>query len=211
MSSLLHISSVEEQLELPRLTGTLRAFSDVSKKYMSLDAATERALMRRRRELDQSLTTAAEPARKKADWQAVCMKLVPDRTDAKLAKLRALLDRLRTGVAKQLLNEDFNDARLLDEAALFILELFYEHCSSTAVYSGSASNFQGLDKASKRLKERFGQFQRNLFDSCKELMESLFTELHTLGLTQLLDELFDRHRVLEAHRLHREQRAAAGD
>ena len=201
---------IEEQLDLPRLTGTLRAFSNVSKKYTSLDPATERNLIRKRRELelalssaeaavdnDSSISSSVKGSENKVsvDWADLTMKLVPNRADRKYEKLKALLDKLRVNVAKQLLNEDFNDARILNEAAMSIMQLFYEHYDTSATLAATSSHFQNLDKLSKKLKEKFGQFQRNLFDHCREVMEAVFSELGQLEQITFLDEIFGSSRI----------------
>jgi hypothetical protein len=185
---------VSEQLDLPRVTGTLRAFSNVSKKFTNPDSVTERALIQKRRRQTQlisdNLTDSGVPLAAKlpgGDWPALCLKLIPSKTDPKYNKLRQMLDKLRTNSAKQLLNEDFNDNKLLNEAAWFIFELFYQHYDDSQT---TASNFTGVDKLQKKLKEKFGQFQRNHFDNLKDLMESVFTELNNLHELVLLAEVF---------------------
>lgn len=181
---------IDEQLQLPRLTGTLRAFSKVSKRYEELDPALEKNLIKKRKE--QLLNKTDSSTNFVFTWQNVTTKLIPNPSDSKFSKLKSFLDKLRTSIAKQFLNEDFNDSSLLNEASLFILESFYDFRNMTGAGN---SNFQNIDKLSKRLKERFGQFQRNLFDTCRDLMETIFNELIYLNRINLLDEVFSSRKV----------------
>jgi hypothetical protein len=189
----------EQQLNLPRLTGTLKAFSNISKLHREVDDYVEREFIRKRLENIQrkkasaSVTDSLSPSELELKWPLVLLKLIPNNNDSKVVKLKSFLDKLRNSISKQFLNEDFNDTELLNEAALFIFEVFYEFANRNEFKSGSTkSNFQNLDKLNKRLKERFGQFARNLFDTCKDLMESLFNEIDELNKWNELDDLFGK-------------------
>ena len=116
------------------------------------------------------------------------LKLAPSNTLQKSTKLKPLLETLRTKIAKQFLNEDFNDSSLLNDASMYLFEKFWEFRSTNS----NQSNFQNLDKLMKKLREKFGQFQRNLFDQCKELMEQLFNEITNLNKQNQLNDLFSR-------------------
>lgn len=178
--------------QLPRLTGTIRAFSRISQRYDELSQISEANILKKRRELEQSLKSSDLTIPAEINWPNLVDKLVADKTNQKWAKLKALLDKLKTNMSKQFLNEDFNDSRLLNEAAIFIFESFYDHRNTS---SASASNFEGLDKLAKKLKERFGQFQRNLFDHCRELMEEIFTEINLLNLMAVIDDFFNKSKM----------------
>jgi activating signal cointegrator complex subunit 3 len=183
---------LDDQLQLPRLTGTVRAFSNVSKKFEDVeDSNIQKRLLEKRKQqqkirgnTDQQLTSVKE-----FGWQALMSKLVPNYNDQKLLKLKNLLEKLRNSIGKQLLNEDFNDSSLLNDAAYFIMYTFYQHLNADS--TASSSNFHNLDKLSKKLKDRFGQFPRNVFDNCKETMENIFDELNSLRRNDLIDEFFN--------------------
>ena len=179
---------IEDQMELPRLSSTLRAFSAVAKKSEPRDAELERKLLQKRRRqlLETGLeSTGVASEVNSVSWADLVMRLVPSSTDAKFSKLKAHLDKMRNTIAKQFLNEDFNDSSALNEAALFILEKFYENRNPN-----QSGKFLNLDKVSKKMRERFGQFQRNLFDSCKECLEAVFAELSYLNRLVILDNAF---------------------
>lgn len=178
---------IEEQLQLPRLTGTLRAFSSVSKRYEELDSAAEKNLIIKKRKQVDSNSQADDLV--ELNWPTLVAKLIPVASDAKYSKLKSLLDKLRTNIAKQFLNEDFNDATLLNEASLYLVESFYDH------FNPSQLNFLNSDKLAKKLKEKFGQFQRNLFDQCRDLFESLFGEIANLDRLACLNDLFKGKKV----------------
>ncbi len=183
---------IEEHLDLPRFSSNLRAFSTISDQLEEeSDLNHEKKLINKRKQLIQN-------KEKKISWDNVLHKLTPTNTIQKTAKLKAHLDKLRTTLAKQFLNEDFNDTALLNEAALFLLENFYEFRNT--VGSGQ-SNFQNLDKLSKKLREKFGQFPRNVFDNCKDLMEHIFNEVNSLNKQSQLNDLFAHNYVdlLENH------------
>jgi hypothetical protein len=194
---------IEENLQLPRLTGTLRAFSKVSRKFTDPDASQDKRAIQKRKDLmakqkelgccssDETTTTTTASF---LDWPTLLIQLVPppSRNDSKYAKLNESLHKLRQQMAKQFLNEDLNDANLLDEAALFIFEVFYDHRNCDQAMLNS--NFEASDKLMKKLREKFGQFARNLFDSCKELMEVIYNDLKNSNRIYLLDEcLGSRH------------------
>lgn len=186
---------IEEQLQLPRLTGTVRAFSHVSKKYEELSSNAEKNLIKKRKASEQyAFSKSNDLNALPINWQNLMIKLIPEMSDSKSSKLRALLEKLKTNISKQFLNEDFNDTLLLNEASLFIFESFYDHRNLS---SASSSNFENLDKLSKKLKEKFGQFQRNLFDQCKDVMESIFNEISSLNRSIILDDLFKSRKVIE--------------
>ena len=174
---------------LPRLTGTLRAFSRVSPRYDEQSAHAEMNLMKRRRERNVSLQSkGVKSESSERTWQNLVDALVPEKNNSKFSKLKTFLDKLRTNMSKQFLNEDFNDAGLLNEASLFIFESFYDHRSVSSM--AASSNFEALDKLNKKLKEKFGQFQKNLFDQCRELFEVIFNEIDSLDRIKILDEFF---------------------
>lgn len=188
------MSSDEQTRPLPRLTGTLRAFSRVSPRYDELSAHAEKNLMKKRREQNLAVMTSSEfestVGGVKRTWSNLVDTLVVDKSNSKLAKLKALLDKLRTNMSKQFLNEDFNDASLLNEASLFIFESFYDHRSHMT------ARFEALDKLNKKLKEKFGQFQKNLFDQCRELMESILAEINATDRVNALEQFFKTKNVL---------------
>ena len=111
------------------------------------------------------------------------LKLVPNLNETKYSKLKVSLDKLKLNIAKQFLNEDFNEPALLNEAAFFIFCTFYDYraCDNVGL---SNSNFQHVDKLMKKLREKFGQFARNLFDSCKEVMETIYNDLKNSPLRE---------------------------
>ena len=187
---------MNEQLEMPRFTSTLRAFSSICKRPEQWDPDAENKIIRQRVSL-QVNAHERESARAAASWPSLVAKLMPSLNEPKVAKLKSLLDKLRSTCAKQFLNEDFNEATVLNEAALFLVEKFYEFRVSTASFQTS-SRFKNLDKLNKKLREKFGPFQRNLFDACKELMESLFAEIELLNKQEILDDLFsDKTELLQ--------------
>ena len=182
---------VEEHLELPRFTSTLRAFSGVSRRAEVRDPNSERQLIQKRRQ--QLLEPVKQQSLEVPSWNDLILRLIPNANDPKFAKLKPNLDKLRNTIAKQFLNEDFNDSSMLNDAALFILQKFYEFRNPA-----QPGKFQNLDKLSKKMRERFGQFQRNLFDSCRENLESIFAELSYLNRLALLDQAFDKRELIEA-------------
>lgn len=196
------MTSDEYTKQFPRLTGTIRAFSRVSPRYEELSENAERNIIKKRREAEKSRGDASTSAVKSIpiasssssgvdlSWSNLVDRLVPDRNNQKSSKLKSMLDTLRLQMVKQLLNEDFNDSTLLNEAALFVVETFYDRRCVSASASASASNFEALDKVSKKLKDRFGQFQRNLFDQLRDLMEKLFSEIDLLNKMIVLDDFF---------------------
>lgn len=180
---------LEDSYELPRLTSTLRAFSNVSKKY-DYDPELDRKLIQKRKEQQER---AKNPNLQSDEdelikWENVITKLMPNPNDPKFSKLKTSLDKLRLNLVKQYLNEDFNDNAVLNEAALFVMRTFYDHRNLDDGISNS--NFQSVDKITKKLKEKFGQFVRNLFDDTKNLMETVFNELKNLKKYTLLDDIF---------------------
>jgi hypothetical protein len=182
---------IEDQIQLPRLTGTLRAFSNVTQKqHYDLDPIAEKQLIKKRKEALESADS------KTCDWPSFLHKIVPTTTSAHVnaqnVKLKSLLDKLHSSISKKFLNEDFNDSSLLDEATLFLLEVFNQYKASN---TSSSSYFQNTDKIVKKLKDKFGHFARNVFDSCKELMEQLFAELDQLDRLQLFDDFFAQNRI----------------
>jgi hypothetical protein len=190
---------IEESLNLPRLTGTLRAFSKVSKKFVDPDPEQDRKLIRKRKEQrlkqqefgNQQADSSKETA--PLSWDTLMLKLVPNLNETKYSKLKVSLDKLKLNIAKQFLNEDFNEHALLNEAAFFIFCTFYDYRASDNV-GLSNSNFQHIDKLMKKLREKFGQFARNLFDSCKEVMETIYNDLKNTQRMFLLDEMLaSRH------------------
>lgn len=192
------MSSDEQSRPLPRLTGTLRAFSRVSPRYDEFSLHAERNLMKKRREKNQALRSSGDQPHSvgvgiERTWSNLVDTLVVDKNNAKFAKLKSLLDKLRMNMSKQLLNEDFNDASLLNEASLFILESFYDHRNKSSTVG---SRFEALDKLNKKLKEKFGQFQKNLFDQCRDLMEAIFNEIETLDRFTPLHEFFKSRNVV---------------
>ncbi|CAF0861832.1 unnamed protein product [Brachionus calyciflorus] len=182
---------LEDQLQLPRLTGTLRAFSKVCKKYEEIDPLIEKELIKKRR---QQLLNPNNPTQIEFNftWPSVQTKLIPNPSDSKYSKLKSFLEKLKSNISKQFLNEDFNDNTILNESSLFILELFYDFQNKSGVGN---SNFQNLDKISKRLRDKFGQFQRNLFENCRDLMECIFNELIYINRINLLDEIFANRKI----------------
>lgn len=182
------MSSDEQFKPLPRLTGTLRAFSRVSPRYDELSAHAERNLMKKRRERNHALQSSDRPAGAlEPTWSNLVDTIASDKSNStKFVKLKSLLDKLRMNMSKQFLNEDFNDAGLLNEASLFIMESFYDHRNK----SGGSSRFESLDKLNKKLKEKFGQFQKNLFDQCRDLMEAIFSEIESQERLNAIDEFF---------------------
>ena len=176
---------LDNQLEFPRLTGTLRAFSKISKKYEDTDPAVEEEIIKKRR-----LSSKNEDF--SFTWPSLLNKLIPNPNDSKFGKLKTFLNKLKLNVSKHFLNEDFNDTSLLNETSLFILETFYDFQNRSGFGN---SNFQNFDKISKHLKDKFGQFQRNLFDTCKDLMECIFNELVFLDRLYFLDEIFSNRKV----------------
>ena len=177
---------IEEHLDLPRFTSNLRAFSSISDQLEEeSDLNHEKKLTNKRKQLVQN-------KEKKVSWDDVLLKLTPTNTIQKSSKLKTHLDKLKNTLAKQFLNEDFNDTAILNEAALFLLEKFWEFKSTAG--SGQ-SNFQNLDKLSKKLREKFGQFQRNIFDTCKDLMEQIFNEVNSLNKQNQLNDLFSHNYV----------------
>ena len=181
---------VEETLELPRLTGTLRTYSSVSKKYNDFDLDIDKTLLKKRKEFiaNKNKSSSSSTLSDNINWTNLVSKLIPNLNDSKYSKLKSFLDKLRLSISKQFLNEDFNDSTILNEASLFIFESFYEF-RNISNYS-STSNFQNIEKISKKLKEKFGQFPRNTFDACKDLMESIFSELINLNKLDTLNEIF---------------------
>lgn len=191
------MSTDEQTKSLPRLTGTLRAFSRVSPRYDELSAHAESNLMKRRREqlLGAQSTAGSRTTSTNANrtWSNLVDALVSEKNNTKFGKLKTLLDKLRMNMSKQFLNEDFNDAGLLNEASMFIFESFYDHRSRSLA---SNSHFEGLDKLNKKLKEKFGQFQKNLFDQTRDLVEQIFTEIDSLDRMSVLNEFFKSKNVL---------------
>ena len=184
----------EESLNLPRLTSTLRAFSKVSKKFVDPDPEQERKLIKIRKEqlLKQQEFGRTHDTKEALTWDNLMLKLVPSLNEAKYSKLKISLDKLKLSIAKQFLNEDFNDIGLLNEASLFIFCTFYDHRNRDNGLSNS--NFQNSDKLMKKLREKFGQFARNLFDNCKEVMETIYNDLKNSNRMFLLDEMLaSRH------------------
>lgn len=202
---------IEESLNLPRLTSTLRAFSKVSKKFVDPDPEQERKLIKKRKEqlLKQQEFGQNHDTREALTWDNLMLKLVPSLNETKYSKLKISLDKLKLNIAKQFLNEDFNDLALLNEASLFIFCTFYDHrnCDN----SMSNSNFQNSDKIMKKLREKFGQFARNLFDNCKEVMEIIYNDLKNSNRMFLLDEMLaSRHiEILTAEEV--ESKSGDGD
>lgn len=181
---------------MPRLTGTIRAFSKVSRKYEELSENAEKNILKKRREREKAAatTTTTTSTISNLSWPNLVDKLIPEKTNQKFAKLKSLLEKLKSNTAKQLLNEDFNDASLLNEAALFIFETFYDHRNRSAAAS---SHFESFDKISKKLKEKFGQFQRNLFDECRDLMENVFSEIDASNKIFVVEDFFKGAKVTE--------------
>lgn len=173
---------IEDQLELPRLSSTLRAFSAVTKRTEPRDPELERKILeKRRRQLrEPQSNNACESVA--VSWTDLVLRLVPNSSDAKFSKLKTYLDKLRNTIAKQFINEDFNDSSVLNEAALFIMEKFYENRNPN-----QQGKFINLDKVNKKMRERFGQFQRNLFDSCRDCLEAVFNELSYLNRLVVLE------------------------
>lgn len=172
---------IQEHLELPRFSSNLRAFSSISEQQEDFDNNHDKKLVNKRKQL-------ALNQEKQLKWDDVVLKLAPSNTLQKSTKLKPLLETLRTKIAKQFLNEDFNDSSLLNDASMYLFEKFWEFRSTNS----NQSNFQNLDKLMKKLREKFGQFQRNLFDQCKELMEQLFNEITNLNKQNQLNDLFSR-------------------
>jgi hypothetical protein len=217
----------EQQLEMPRFTSTLRAFSKVSQQQRMVDADAEKRTLRKRLHqlallAEQGGATSTAAPTSALTWQDVLQKLAADHKQVRLfvalwpglfqlnscllfhrkegsAKLKPLLDKLRNTVAKQFLNEDFNDATLLNEAAFYLLDKFYEFKATNYNYSApQGSHFQNLDKLSKTLRQKFGPFQRNLFDNCKELMEAIFGQIEAASKSELLDQMFGKYEQVGA-------------
>ena len=150
---------IEESLNLPRLTGTLRAFSKVSKKFLDPDPEQDRKLIRKRKEQrlkqqefgNQQADSSKEPTAPPLSWDTLVLKLVPNLNETKYSKLKVSLDKLKLNIAKQFLNEDFNEPALLNEAAFFIFCTFYDYraCDNVGL---SNSNFQHVDKLMKKLR-----------------------------------------------------------
>lgn len=193
---------IPEQLEMPRFTGTLRAFSSVSQKYQEVDPDVDRQIIRKRAQQKQQaaqLTSESQDTTSKhqqADvksftWNDVILKLTANKKDS--AKLKTLLDKLRNDLSRKFLNEDFNDPSLLNDAALYLLEKFYEFQATEYNYNSSASHFRHLDKLNKALRQKFGPYERNMFEKCKDLMEDLFDEIEMLRKQPLLDDLFAKY------------------
>ena len=188
---------IEEHLQLPRLTSTLRAFSKVSKKFTESDPDLDKKSIKKRKEQlnkqkELGTSNAGDSSKEALSWEHLTRKLVPTLGDAKFAKLKTSLDKIKLTIAKQFLNEDFNDQAVLNEASIFIFEVFYDFRNSDNAMSNS--NFQHADKIMKKLREKFGQFARNLFDTCKEVMETVYNELKNSNRIHLLDELLgSRH------------------
>ena len=183
-----------QHFQLPRLTGTLRAFSKVSKKFVEPDFEQEKLLIKKRKEELQKQRDFGEKSDSKSvlSWENLVLKLVPNLNDSKHSKLKMSLDKLKLNIVKQFLNEDFNDITLLNEASLFVFEVFYDNRNYDNHMSNS--NFQNNDKIMKKLREKFGQFARHLFDNCKELMETIYNDLKNSNRINLLDELLSsRH------------------
>jgi activating signal cointegrator complex subunit 3 len=188
---------LEETLDLPRLTGTLRTFSSVSKKFNDLDLDIDKTLLKKRKEFiaNKDIALSSNISTDNLNWASLVSKLIPNVNDSKYSKLKSYFDKLRLSISKQFLNEDFNDSTLLNEASLFIIESFYEFRNINN-YS-SSSNFQNIDKIIKKLKEKFGQFPRNTFDPCKELMELIFSELTNLNRLDTLNEIFLKRTITD--------------
>ena len=192
---------VPEQLEMTRFTGTLRAFSSVSKKYQEVDPEFDRKIIQKRVQqaalLAQQTSTNTSSAKgppadtKSSTWNDVILKLTANKKES--AKLKALLDKLRNDIARKFLNEDFNDASLLNDAAFYLLDKFYEFQATEYNHNSSASHFKGVDKLNKALRQKFGPYERNMFDKCKELMEDLFDEVDLLRKQRMLDDLFAKY------------------
>jgi hypothetical protein len=149
----------EEQFELPRFTSTLRAFSSVSKQQEQLDEEHDRNLIKKRIKqmmlTDEHLLTISK--NEPVTWTNLLNKLMPNVKDQKYLKLKSLLDKLRNTFAKEFLNEDFNDAIVLNEAACMLLELFYEFKSDKLLNAtAQTSRFQNIEKLNKKLREKFG-------------------------------------------------------
>lgn len=187
---------------MPRFTGTLRAFSSVSQKYQEVDPDVDRQIIRKRAQQKQAAHLATESqdttvknqqadAVKSFTWNDVILKLTANKKDS--AKLKALLDKLRNDLSRKFLNEDFNDASLLNDAALYLLDKFYEFQATEYNYNSSASHFRHLDKLNKALRQKFGPYERNMFEKCKDLMEDLFDEIEMLRKQPLLDDLFAKY------------------
>ncbi len=179
---------IQECLELPRFTSNLRAYSSISDQQddNTSETVNNKKIIKKRKQL-------IENQEKQTTWEDVLLKLVPNNTSQKTIKLKSHLDKLRTNLAKQFLNEDFNDAILLNEASLFLLEKFWEFKNPDA--GTNQSNFLNLDKLNKKLREKFGQYARNLFDQCKDLMEHLFNEINSLNKQNDLNDLFSMNYV----------------
>lgn len=179
---------IQECLELPRFTSNLRAYSSISDQQddNTSETVNNKKIIKKRKQL-------IENQEKQTTWEDVLLKLVPNNTSQKTIKLKSHLDKLRTNLAKQFLNEDFNDAILLNEASLFLLEKFWEFKNPDA--GTNQSNFQNLDKLNKKLREKFGQYARNLFDQCKDLMEQIFNEINNLNKQNDLNDLFSMNYV----------------
>jgi activating signal cointegrator complex subunit 3 len=189
---------IEETLELPRLTGTLRTYSSLSKKFNDFDLDIDKTLLKKRKELIANKNIALSSTllpNNNINWTNLVSKLIPNINDIKYSKLKSYLDKLRLSISKQFLNEDFNDSAILNEASLFIIESFYEFRNINN--HSSSSNFQNIDKIIKKLKEKFGQFPRNTFDACKELMESIFSELTNLNRLDILNETFLKRTITD--------------
>lgn len=194
---------IPEQLEMPRFTGTLRAFSSVSQKYQEVDPDVDRQIIRKRAQQKQAALLVTEPGQhttvknpqadavKSFTWNDVILKLTANKKDS--AKLKTLLDKLRNDLSRKFLNEDFNDASLLNDAALYLLDKFYEFQATEYNYNSSASHFRHLDKLNKALRQKFGPYERNMFEKCKDLMEDLFDEIEILRKQPLLDDLFAKY------------------
>ena len=179
----------DQQLQLPRLTGTLRAFGKSStpvKKGSSshVDPDGERKALQKRRELTRKSLDSQIDASADLSWPLVVTEL------GHSSSLKTLLNSVRIPTAKRFLNEDINDPLMLNEAAVFLLETFHEY---RAVQATSAlSFFQDSDKIAKKLKAKFGSFARNQFDECKALMESVFAELAKLDKLDLLTQVLTK-------------------
>ena len=85
----------------------------------------------------------------------------------------------------------------MNDSAFYLLEKFYEFKSNS--YS-QASHFHNLDKLNKVLKQKFGPYQRKLFEICKELMESLFTEINNVDRDAILDDIYAKYDELDENK-----------
>lgn len=82
----------------------------------------------------------------------------------------------------------------MNDSAFYLLEKFYEFKSSS--YS-QTSHFNNLDKLNKILKQKFGPYQRKLFEICKDLMENLFTEINNANKEAILDDIYAKYEIDE--------------